>query len=643
MNASSGWQAWGGRFLIGASLVAIGWRPCWAEEPPTAVADGVKSEARDGVREAVREGSAKKAAATIAHIRIAGSLPDGVGQGGLLADVAPHLHRLVERLDKAAADSRVKGVVVAIDGPELGRGRAEELRAAIDRIRKAGKPVAAHLVSGAAVHYAVASACDTITMPPAATLELTGVRTEMMFFKSMLDRLGVAAEILQVGEFKGAGEPLTRDSMSPALRAQYESFVGDLYEQLVERVAADRGLGADRVRELIDTGVFTPPAAVEAKLIDAVGYEDEVIAALAKQLDEESPKLARDYAQRKFDQDFSGMAGLVKLMELLSGQKQATPLGRNKRIAVVHVTGEIREGKSADNLLMGGAAGSETVMKAIRDAAKDEQVAAIVLRIDSPGGSALASDLIWREAERAKKPVVASLSDIAASGGYYIAAAADRIVAAPGTLTGSIGVVGGKVAVGDALGKVGVHTDVVSKGKNAGWLSMQEPFTPGEREAFMGTMKEVYRLFTSKVAAGRKLDPAVVEKLAEGRVFTGRQAKENGLVDRLGTLDDAIDEAKKLAGIAAGDEVDRLLLPEPRGLFDDLLGAATAAGDPVAQMAAIAGGRDAVAGLRGLRGLIMARIAGVPGLEWLAVEADALSLMISGRPQLLMPVRIRVR
>jgi protease IV len=631
MKATSGRQAWGAGFLI-AVLVVSDWRPCAAEESPVAVRDAAKAEARDV--------AGKRVPATIAHVRIAGSLPDGVGQGGLLADVAPHLHRLVERLDKAAADSRVKGVVVAIDGPDLGRGRAEELRAAIDRIRKAGKPVAAYLVSGAAAHYGVASACDTITMPPAATLELTGVRTEMMFFKSMLDRLGVAAEILQVGEFKGAGEPLTRDSMSPALRAQYESFVGDLYEQLVERVAADRGLGADRVRELIDTGVFTPPAAVEAKLIDAVGYEDEVIATLAKQLDEESPKLARDYAQRKFDQDFSGMAGLVKLMELLSGQKQATPLGRNKRIAVVHVTGEIREGKSADDLLMGGAAGSETVMKAIRDAAKDEQVAAIVLRIDSPGGSALASDLIWREAERTKKPVVASLSDIAASGGYYIAAAADRIVAAPGTLTGSIGVVGGKVAVGDALGKVGVHTDVVSKGKNAGWLSMQEPFTPGEREAFLGTMKEVYRLFTSKVAAGRKLDPAVVEKLAEGRVFTGRQAKENGLVDRLGTLDDAIDEAKKLAGIAAGDEVDRLLLPEPRGLFDDLLGAATAGGDPVVRMAAVAGGRDAAAGLRGL---LLARIAGLPGLEWLAAEADALSLVISGRPQLIMPVRIRVR
>ena len=629
MKASIGWRRWGTVACVVMATATQPSGPSRGEESPAAAPVAPRAE--------TREPAAKKTTATIAHVRLAGSLPDGVGQAGLLADVAPHLHRIVERLDKAAADGRVKGVVIAIDAPDLGRGRAEEVRAAIGRIKRAGKPVAAHLVSGAAAHYVVASACDTITMPPAATLELTGVRTEMMFFKSMLDRLGVAAEILQVGEFKGAGEPLTRDSMSPALRAQYESFVSDLYEQLVERVAADRGLDAARVEELIDTGVFTPESARDAKLIDQVGYEDEVITALAEQVGEESPKLARDYAQRKFDQDFSGMAGLVKLMELLSGQKQAAPLGKNKRIAVVHVSGEIREGKGADDLLMGGAAGSETVIKAIRDASKDDQVAAIVLRIDSPGGSALASDLIWREAERTKKPVVASLSDIAASGGYYIAAAADRIVAAPGTLTGSIGVVGGKVAVGDALGKVGVHTDVVSKGNNAGWLSMQEPFTPGEREAFLGTMKEVYRLFTSKVATGRKLDAAEVEKLAGGRVFTGRQAKQNGLVDRLGTLEDAIDEAKKLAGIDAGDEVDRQLLPEPRGLFDDLLGTVAGGGDPVARVAALGGGRQP------LHGLILARIAALPGLQWLAAEADTLNLVLSGRPQLLMPVRVRVR
>lgn len=580
---------------------------------------------------------AKTSGAMIAHVRLAGSLPDGVGQGGLLADVAPHLHRIIERLDKAATDSRVKGVVLAIDFPQLGRGRAEELRAVIARVRQAGKPVAAHLISGAAADYTVAAACDTITMPPAATLELTGVRAEMMFFKSLLDRLGVVAEILQVGEFKGAGEPLTRDSMSPQLRTQYESFVGDLFEQLVERVAADRKLPIDAVRGLIDVGVFTPDAAREAKLIDAVGYEDEVVAALAGRVGEESPKLARDYAQRKLDQDFSGMAGLVKLMELLSGQKGPALAGKNRRIAVVHVTGEIREGRSADDLLMGGAAGSETVIKAIREAAKDDKVAAIVLRIDSPGGSALASDLIWREAKRTKKPVVASLSDIAASGGYYIAVAADRIVAAPGTLTGSIGVVGGKVAVSGALDRVGVHTDVVSKGRNAGWLSPMAPFTPSEREVFLGTMKEVYRLFTSKVAAGRKLEVPVVEELAGGRVFTGRQALENGLVDRLGTLEDAIAEAKTLAGIDDEEQVDRVLLPEARGLFEELFGAMDRQITPLAAIVATAGG--SITATPG----IIDRLAGSTPVAMLVGEMDAIALLLSGRPQLMMPMRVRIR
>ena len=597
-------------------------------EQPSAVVERPRESAK-------AEAGRRKSTATIAQVRIAGSLPDGVGQAGLLADVAPHLHRLVERLDKAAADARVKGVVISIESPDLGRGRAEEIRAAIARIQQAGKPVMAHLVSGAPAHYGLAAACDLIAMPPAATLELTGVRAEMMFFKSLLDRLGVAAEILQVGEFKGAGEPFTRDSMSPQLRAQYESFVGDLYDQLVERVAADRRLPIERVRELVDIGVFSPAQAREAKLIDLVGYDDEAIAALATRLGEESPKVARDYAERKIDQDFSGMGGVVKLLELLSGQRPSAPAGKGKRIAVVHVTGEIREGKGADDLVMGGSAGARTVINAIRDAAADPQVAAIVLRINSPGGSALASDLIWREAQRVEKPVVASLSDIAASGGYYIAVAADRIVAAPGTLTGSIGVVGGKVAVGDALAKVGVHTDVVSKGRNAGWLSMNEPFTPAEREAFQGTMNEVYRLFTSKVAEGRRLAADKVETLAGGRVFTGRQAKEAGLVDRLGTLDDAIDEAKTLAGIAAEEAVDRVLLPEPRGLFDDLFGAAGRAADPTAGLAAWA--------TSPLRLAILARAAAMPGLAPLAAEADTLSHLLSGHPQLLMPARIRLR
>lgn len=626
--------------ILAAAWLAPATRPAATEPSPAVAAPPPASRAAaDDGAEGGRPADAKprRANATIAHVRIAGELADGVGQGGLLADVSPRLHRLVERLDKAAADDRVQGVVVSIESPEVGRGRADELRAAIGRLRKAGKPVSAVFVGGGPAAYFVAAACDTVAMPPAATLELAGVRAEMMFFKAMLDRLGVEAEILQVGEFKGAGEPLTRESMSPQLRKQYESFVGDLYDQLVERVAADRRLAEGRVRELVDQGVFTAEAAREAGLVDAVHYEDEAVAALISRLGLDKPKLARDYAERKMDDDFTGIGGLVKLMELFSGQQQAGPAGKGRRIAIVHVAGEIREGKSSDELLMGGAAGSATICRAIREAAADDTVAAIVLRIDSPGGSALASDLIWREATRVKKPVVASLSDTAASGGYYIAVAADRIVAAPGTLTGSIGVVGGKIAVGGALEKVGVHTDVVSRGKNAGWLSMTEKFTAAEREAFLGTMKDVYRLFTGKVAAGRKLELTAVEALAEGRVYTGRQALAARLVDRLGTLDDAIDEARKLAEIDADEELDRLLLPEPRGLFDELFAAAGGDVAPIVGRAGLPAG-DAV-----VRALVTTRLAGLPGLAALSAETDTLVQLLSGRPQLLMPLRLRVR
>ena len=612
--------------LLAAALAAV--------FPASRVVRAQEAVAERGVPvEGGERASKRKSTATVALIRLKGALPDGVGQGGLLADVSPHLHRLVERIDKAAQDARVKALVLQIDSPALGRARADEIRAAIARVRVAGKPVAAHLIGGSPETYGIALGCDSIAMPPAATLEITGVRAEMMFFKTMLDRLGVKAEILQVGEFKGAGEPLTRDSMSPQLRAQYEAFIGDLFEMLVTRVAEGRKLPVEKVQELIDVGVFTPDQARAAGLIDAVAYEDEVIDAVAKRARLEEPKVVRDYAERKMDDDFSGLGGLVKLVEMLSGQKQDRPAGKGKRIAIVHLTGEIREGKGKDDLLGGATAGSETVIKAVREAARDEAVAAIVLRIDSPGGSALASDLIWREVKQAGKPVVASLSDIAASGGYYVAVAADRIVAAPGTLTGSIGVVGGKVAVGPGLEKAGIHTDVVSKGRNAGWLSMNEPFTDSERAAFLATMKDVYRLFTAKVAAGRKLDVEKVAALAEGRVFTGRMAKEAGLVDRLGTLDDAIDEARTLARIPADETIDRVLLPEPRGLFEDLFGSAGGPGDPVARALATTGARA----------VLLSRIAELPALAALAGEVEALELLATGRPLFMLPARVTVR
>jgi protease-4 len=570
----------------------------------------------------------------IASITLSGPLPDGVGQDGLLGDVAPRLHRLTTRLKQAATDEHVGGVLLTIRSPDVGRGRAAELRAAISVVRAAGKPVVAHLITGEPVDYSLATACDTILMPPAATLATTGVRTEVTFFKGLLDRLGVQAEILQVGEFKGAGEPLTRETMSPQLRQQYEAFVGDLYDQMVAEIATDRNLSVERVAELIDRGVFTPEDARQAGLIDGIAYEDEALSVLSERLGKGTAPVKRDYGKQEVDTDFSGLTGLMKLVEVLAGSPGAGSRGQRKRIAIIHVLGEIVEGKGSVGMLGGEAAGAETIIKAIRQASEDETVAALVVRIDSPGGSALASDLIWRELDRCEKPVVASLSDTAASGGYYIAVAADKIVAAAGTLTGSIGVVGGKIAVGGALDRFGVHTDVVSRGKNAGWLSAQQPFSEHEREAFLSTMKDVYRLFTSKVAQGRQLDREHLETLAEGRVFTGRMAQEEGLVDMLGTLDDAVNEAARLADLSASDAVERLLLPEPRGLFDAFFGVGIKGAEPP------------------LAAQISQRLLEPFGLDFVVSQqvvkqfrthVQRLELISSGCPLLLLPVDVRVR
>ncbi len=567
----------------------------------------------------------------IAGISLTGSLSDGVGQEGLLGDVAPRLSRMLKRLEDAAKDESVRGVLLSIQSPQLGRARVLELRESIQHIRDQGKPVVAHLISGEPLDYSVAAACDRIVMPPAATLAITGVRTEVTFYKGLLDRLGIQAEILQVGEFKGAGETLTRDSMSPQLRQQYESFVGDLFEQMVEQVSKDRGLGQTKVRELIDIGIFTPDQAVQASLIDGIAYEDEVLSSFSASPADSLVDFRRDYGKQDVDTDFSGLSGFMKLVDILSGTEKTSQKNAAKRIAIIHVQGEIVDGRGSVGMFGGSAAGSEAITKAIRQASEDASVAALVIRINSPGGSALASDLIWRELDRCQKPIVASLSDTAASGGYYIAVAADEIVAAPGTLTGSIGVVGGKIAIGGALNRYGIHTDVVSRGRNAGWLSSQEPFTESEKNAFRTTMEDVYRLFTSKVARGRKLDREHLETLAEGRVFTGRMAQSTGLVDSLGTLEDAVLRAGQLADISDPDSAERLLLPKPRGFFDEFLGV-----NEIRQGFPVESRTTEIIMLRlfGLLGESKRNDAIIAGLS---SKFRLLSLVASGKPLMLLP------
>jgi protease-4 len=280
----------------------------------------------------------------------------------------------------------------------------------------------------------------------------------------------------------------------------------------------------------------------------------------------------KNYGKKEVDTDFSGPMGFFKLMQAMMGGRSSTGQARGKKIAVIYAVGPIVTGESQSDPFGGNVLGSTTIVEALREANKDKQVVAIVLRIDSPGGSALASDLIWHETQVIEKPIVASMGDVAASGGYYIAMGADRIIASPGTVTGSIGVVGGKLAIRGLYQKLGITTETIERGKNSGVFGSSGPFTDSQRAVVSEMMEDIYEQFTTKAADGRKMPLEKLRELAGGRVYTGTQAKENGLVDELGTLHDAITEAKKLAGLEPDTEVRLEILPEPTNFFEVLFG-----------------------------------------------------------------------
>ena len=519
----------------------------------------------------------EKKSAQFAVIELSGSYSEGPEQPGIFSEISENLSRIIERVDQAAKDEKIAGVILEFRDLELGRGKIHELRTAIARARKAGKKVYADLRSGESGDYVLAAACDEIVMPESGTLAVAGVRAEVTFYKDLLDKLGIQAEILQKGAYKGTGEIFTRSNMSREFREDIDSLVDDFYDQLIDTIAADRKLDRGRVKDLVDQGIFPASEAKAAGLIDRVAYRDELIDQLKKSMNVDEIKLIEKYGKKKLDEDFSGFNGFLKLMQMLTGNEPSDTSGKNKKIAVIYAAGEIVEGKGTSGLFGGEVIGGDTMIKALRDAEKNPKVVAIVLRIDSPGGSALASDLVWREVVQCKKPIVASMGDVAASGGYYIAMGAKKIIAEPGTVTGSIGVVGGKIALKGLMDKVGVNTEIISRGKNSGWQSSSEPFTPSERDAWSKSMDDMYRQFTSKAADGRGIDlKHLQDDLAGGRVFTGRVAVGKHLVDRVGTLDDAVAEAKSLAGLKADEPIDRLNLPKAKTFFESLFGDAGA-------------------------------------------------------------------
>ena len=445
--------------------------------------------------------------------------------------------RLLRRLAALRSDPEVGAVLVKIDGLPLGAGRIEELRAAIAAIR-GRKPVLAYLTGGGTREYWLATAATGIAVPPGSTLDVSGLSTSRLFLRDAFARLGVSFDVIARGGYKSAPEPLVRSGSSPEAREMTNAILDDVFGRFVGDVASARRLAPDRVRSLVDQGLLSSDEAKKAGLVDQVAWPDE-LEAWAGHLAKRRVRLKDAYAPEP--------------------ERIAQRWGQRPVVEIIRVAGTIVPGKSRPGPGGGEAlAGAETLAGQIHRAAGDREVKAIVLRVDSPGGDGLASDLVWREVvrARARKPVVASMGDVAASGGYLVAVGADAVVAEPSTLTGSIGVFAAKPDLSGLLAKLSLSREAFTRGENAQVASVAKPWTASERRAVEKQIDGFYGLFLDRVAEGRKLPRSEVEALAGGRVWTGKQAFDRKLVDRLGSLEDAVALARERARLGGPDDVE---------------------------------------------------------------------------------------
>ncbi len=497
---------------------------------------------------------------SVLALRVAGPLPDYVPEDPLrkyFGGTDHSLTNLLLQFSKAKNDRRIKAIILDIDTSGVGWGKAEEIRGAIADFRSSGKPVYGYMEYGLNKEYYIASACDRVYMAPPGELFINGLAADVMFFRGTLDKLGIYPDMYQIGKYKSAGDMFTRKEMSDAHREYINSLLDDLFNRYVEAIAKARSKSPEEVRAIIDDAPYNSAKAKEVGLIDSAAYRDELEKELKTKL---------------------GYKEADKLRVVGSEYRDVPPeslgLNRGERIAVIYATGEIHSGRSENSPNGDQSIGSDTVAKALNDAGDDKTIKAIVLRVDSPGGTSLASDIIWHAVESAKekKPVVVSMGDVAASGGYYISAGASKILAEPSTITGSIGVVAGKPVVKGFYDWIGVSNEYVLRGKNAGMFRESEKFSPEERAKFEEWINNTYyNDFVPKVAKGRNKDGAYVDSVGQGRVWTGAQGKDKGLVDEFGGLDRAIEIAKQLANIPADKGVERVILPYPKTVLQELL------------------------------------------------------------------------
>jgi protease-4 len=566
------------RPLLLAAAVALAGLSARADEPKKPnpfIVDKSPAKATDDKPKKVGDKDETELATRVAHIKLSGDLGEALPAEALFGEAKENLRAKLARIAKAAGDDRVKALYLELGDISAGFGKIHEVQTALAAFRKSGKPAVAFAESLGAKAYLVALSCDTVVLPESGGLELHGLRAELTFYKNTLDKLKLGVDVVKVGNYKSAVEPYTKETISKENREQVESLLDDNYDnEIVAAIVKGRPaqkFDAAKVKAIIDQGPFTARKAKELGLIDTLAYQDEIDGLMKKRLGHEV-RVVKDYGKpASKEADFSNP---FKLLEALSPPKKKE--SKEPKIAVIYVIGGIASGKGSFSPLTGGESlGSDTIVEAIRQANKDETVKAIVLRIDSPGGSALASDVIWRATQLCKKPVVASMADVAASGGYYVAMGAKRIFAEPGTVTGSIGVFGMKLVTDDLEKFAGMNTVVISRGKNSGVNSMTFPWSESEKEAMGKVVEDIYAQFIDKALAGRKaagveIDREKLLSLAGGRVWTGRQAKANGLVDELGTVDDAVAHAKKLAGLDPKAELEILQLPKGSSFLDKI-------------------------------------------------------------------------
>ena len=459
---------------------------------------------------------------------------------------------LLDLLRKAKEDPSIPGLVLRIEGYGAGWAKTQEIREALSAFRAKGKKIVCYSEMLDNKEYYLASTADQVVLCPAGYLNLTGLKAEIPFIKGTLDKLGIQAELEKRGKYKAAAELVTSDTMSTAFREVENAILDDLYDQMTSGLAQSRKLTQDEVKARIDQGPYMAKEAKEAGLVDTLLYYDQVDSLIQKLWGEKPRKIGEKAYPRE--------------------EQEEDAWGEPPAIAVIYASGDIMMGQSFTDPLTGmKVMGGNTVAAALKQAREEKCVKAIVFRVDSPGGDGLASDLIWHEVVRCrekKKPVVVSMADVAGSGGYYIACAADTIFAMPGTVTGSIGVITGKVNTKGLYDKLGVKKEVMIRGANADFYSTYRRFTDKQREQLSRQIEADYRDFVHKVAQGRHKSDDEIHAIAQGRVWTGKQAVRNGLVDRLGGFDEAIACAKRMAKIPEGKKVRIVTLPRGKGWFN---------------------------------------------------------------------------